>query len=256
MSPRRPEILIIESQRESVAELLRLLHGKAVDVMVALNVSDGLRKAFEGQPDLILINIDLPDSDGVAVVQRLCAEIATAHMPVLVGSSRRALRYKRAAYSAGAVDYLVKPFREKNLMARIFVHFRLPLLASALPRRLPAAMPSFFAVSSRHESRVVMEAIAMLQTRDLAWPGTVQLARQLGIAEADLEQVFAQQFGLSVEAFHGRLRLDWARRQLRTGTQSTARIAQSLDYCNARDFAHLFRKHYGLSPEDYRGLHG
>lgn len=255
MSPHRPEILIIEKQRESVAELLRFLHGKAVDVMVALNVSDGFRKACEGQPDLIVLNTDLPEGAGMAVLQRLGNEIATAHMPVLVVSEKRAARNKREAYGAGAVDYLAKPLREKPLMARIFVHFKLPLVVPAPQPAPPTALPSFFEVSSSHTSQVVMETIALLQEKQLAWPGTVVLARQLGVAEEDLEQAFTQQFGLTVEVFHGRQRLEWARAQLRSTQQTVARIAHAVGCRNASDFGLLFRKHYGLLPEDYRRLH-
>jgi transcriptional regulator GlxA family with amidase domain len=161
----------------------------------------------------------------------------------------------REAYRAGAVDYLVKPFREKRLLARISVHFNLPLGGPATPRTLLAAVPSFFEVSASHESRIVMETIAVLQTGGLVWPGTVQLACQLGITEVDLEQAFGQQFGLTVEAFHWLQRLEWARMQLRSTPQTTAGIAQALGCPDVRNFAHQFRQHYGLLPEDYRGLH-
>ena len=255
MSPHRPEILIIENQRESVAELLRFLHGKSVDVMVALNLNDGFRKACEGQPDLILLNIDLPDGSGMAMLQRLGTEIATAHMPVLVGSDKRAARCKREAYGAGAVDYLVRPFREQHLMARVFVHFKLPLAVPATQHTLPTALPSFFEVSSSQESQVVMETIALLQEGKLTWPGTVSLARRLKLTEAALEQAFSQQFGLTVEVFHWRLRLEWVRAQLRTTHQTIARIAEGVGCRNADDFGQLFRQHYGLLPEAYRQLH-
>lgn len=254
MLPHRPEILIIESQSQSVAGLLRLLHGKAVDVMVALTVEDGFRKACDGQPDLILLNLDLPECAGIAAMQGLGAEIATAHIPVLAGSTRRALRYRREALRAGAVDYLVKPFRSKPLMARIFVHFNLPVESPGYRQALPAS-PSFFEVSSSHESQVVMQAIAALQQTILVWPGTVHLARQLGLGEADLVQAFAQQFGLTVEVFHWWLRLEWARAQLRSRQQSTLHIGQTLGCGTPGDFAQVFHKHYGLSPDDYRHLY-
>lgn len=252
MSPQRPEILIVESQRQSVAELLRFLHGKGVDVMVALTVADGFRKACEGQPDVVLLNIDLPGGEGISVLHRLRSEMSTAHMPVLVLSSRRTVACKREAYRAGAADYLVKPLREKALMARLFVHFRLEFPATQHP--LSGALSSFFEQSSRYESQVVMEAVALLQQGDMAWPGAKALAHQLGVTEDELEQAFDWQFGLNAEMFHCRQRLEWARTQLQATAQPTADIARAMGCRHPSEFAQLFRRHYGVSPDDYRQL--
>ena len=66
----RAEILIIDNLMESVALLLRYFQNEPIDAMVALNGVDGLRKAREGQPDVILLDVAMPGMDGYAARSR------------------------------------------------------------------------------------------------------------------------------------------------------------------------------------------
>ena len=110
------KILIVEDD-ESIATLTRLqLEGKGYLVQIAHNGADGLRQAYAWQPDLVLLDIMMPDMDGWTVCQRLRE---MSDVPVIfvtaVGQERNIVR----GLQLGADDYIIKPFSTRELQARI-----------------------------------------------------------------------------------------------------------------------------------------
>jgi two-component system KDP operon response regulator KdpE len=102
-----------EATRRSVAANLAA-HG--YDVSEAVDGADALRQWDAGRPDLILLDLGLPDTDGGTLIRRVRREAMT---PILVLSARGAERDKVVALEAGADDYLAKPFGLEELRARI-----------------------------------------------------------------------------------------------------------------------------------------
>ena len=115
----RPEVLIIDDLMASVALLLRYFHGESVDVMVALNGADGLRKAGAGQPDVILLDVSMPHTDGYAVCRALKADPATEAIPVIFVTSMSDVGNEAEGFANGAVDYIVKPVYPAIVLARV-----------------------------------------------------------------------------------------------------------------------------------------
>lgn len=111
-----PRLLLVEDDeatRRSVAANLAA-HGNRVTE--AVNGADALRHWDAERPDLILLDLGLPDTDGGTLIRRVRREATT---PILVLSARGAERDKVAALEAGADDYLAKPFGLAELRARI-----------------------------------------------------------------------------------------------------------------------------------------
>lgn len=109
-------VLVVEDEHD-IAEMIRLtLEGQGRRVLVASNGEEALRLARERHPDLISLDIRLPDLDGFEVLQLLKRDVETADIPVVVVSvvpdSERGLRL-------GAVDYLSKPINEQQLQQTI-----------------------------------------------------------------------------------------------------------------------------------------
>ncbi|HXG40167.1 MAG TPA: response regulator transcription factor [Candidatus Limnocylindrales bacterium] len=111
-----PTILLVEDDESVRRSLARNLAGHGYRVVEASDVRTA-RAAWEaGRPDLVLLDLGLPDGDGAAVLRRIRREAAT---PVLVLTARDAEREKIVALDAGADDYVTKPFSIGELHARI-----------------------------------------------------------------------------------------------------------------------------------------
>ena len=117
----RPTILVIEDE-PSVRKFLRtLLSSQRYDVVEATNASQGVQRTATDQPDLIILDLGLPDLDGVELTRRI-REWSTT--PILVVSARGKEQEKVIALDAGADDYVTKPFSVPELLARIRVALR------------------------------------------------------------------------------------------------------------------------------------
>ncbi len=116
MSPGGPALLLVEDDaptRRAVAAYLEK-HGYRIDE--AADAREALRAWEARRADLVLLDLGLPDLDGVEVVRRIRREATT---PIVILSARGEERDKVAALEAGADDYLTKPFGTEELHARI-----------------------------------------------------------------------------------------------------------------------------------------
>lgn len=121
MSAPGTQILIVEDEAD-IRRFLRLsLESEGHGVHEAATLQRGLIEAGTRRPDLLVLDLGLPDGDGVELIRALRHWSA---MPVIVLSARSAEGSKIAALDAGADDYLVKPFGAGELMARVRAQLR------------------------------------------------------------------------------------------------------------------------------------
>ena len=121
MSSLPPTILVIEDEPQIRRFLRAILPAHGYRVLEAETAQDGLIQAAMHQPDIVLLDLGLPDLDGLEVTRRL-REWAT--VPIIVLSARGQEADKVAALDAGADDYLTKPFGIQELLARMRVALR------------------------------------------------------------------------------------------------------------------------------------
>jgi len=113
LAARRPKILVIEEDRDVALLLRRQLEAEGYSVLLAGSGQDALWLAREEQPQLITLDILLPDIDGFEVLEQLKDHPITAPIPVIIVSM---LGEVDKGYTLGAVDYVVKPFSEDQLL--------------------------------------------------------------------------------------------------------------------------------------------
>jgi len=132
----RPVILAVDD-----AEDLLALIGKALaseyQVKLATDGGDALTLAAEApQPDLILLDVEMPGATGFEICQLLKEDPATAHIPVIFLTGRVEPAEQLEGLDAGAVDYLTKPINAKLLMARVRIHLALCRRQAELERQV------------------------------------------------------------------------------------------------------------------------
>lgn len=109
-------ILIIDDEPQ-IQKFLRIsLGSQNYDVITADNGREGIAQAVLSRPDLVILDLGLPDMDGKRVLQEILAE---ASLPVIVLSVRSSEAEKVSCLNTGAIDYVVKPFSVNELLARV-----------------------------------------------------------------------------------------------------------------------------------------
>ncbi|WP_458076937.1 response regulator [Streptomyces sp. EMB26] len=109
-------VLVVEDDPQLVRALVLNLQARHYGVDVAPDGATALRLAAARQPDVVLLDLGLPDMDGVDVIKGLRG---WSRVPILVLSARQASDEKVAALDAGADDYVTKPFSVNELLARL-----------------------------------------------------------------------------------------------------------------------------------------
>jgi len=117
----QPLILIIEDEEALRRFLVPTLSGQQYQVLSAATAVEGLAMARSHNPDLVLLDLGLPDRDGMEVLKEIRS---WSRKPVVILSARNQERDKVRALDQGADDYLAKPFGAEELLARIRVALR------------------------------------------------------------------------------------------------------------------------------------
>ena len=115
-------ILLVDDNPTNLQVLFQTLEGVGCKLLIAKNGNGALAIAGKALPDLILLDIMMPDIDGYEVCQRLKADPATADIPVIFLSALGETEDKVKGLHLGAVDYITKPFQPDEVIARVNTH--------------------------------------------------------------------------------------------------------------------------------------
>ncbi len=124
-------ILIID---DSIANtnLLKTVLQEEYIVDTALSSEEGINKAMLNAPDLILLDVIMPDTDGYITCEKLKKNAQTANIPVVFMTSQDKIDDIVRAFDLGAVDYIIKPFNYIELNTRVKAHIKMKLHKEAL----------------------------------------------------------------------------------------------------------------------------
>ena len=113
------KILIIDDDLDTLRLVGLMLQRQGYQISAATNGQQGLDKAFEEDPDLILLDVMMPDIDGYEVTRRLRQNPSTMETPILMFTAKTQLDDKVTGFEVGANDYLTKPTHPAELQARV-----------------------------------------------------------------------------------------------------------------------------------------
>lgn len=121
-------ILLVDDNPTNLQVLFQTLEGVGCKLLIAKNGNGALAIAGKARPDLILLDIMMPDIDGYEVCRRLKADSATADIPVIFLSALGETEDKVKGLHLGAVDYITKPFQPDEVIARVNTHLTIDRL--------------------------------------------------------------------------------------------------------------------------------
>jgi DNA-binding response OmpR family regulator len=127
------KVLIIDDDIDTLKLVGLMLERQGYEIVVASNGTIGLTKASEEKPELILLDVMMPDLDGYEVTKRLRADPSLAHIPIIMFTAKTMVDDKVAGFEAGVDDYLTKPTHPAELTA----HVKAVLTRSAQSRTAP-----------------------------------------------------------------------------------------------------------------------
>lgn len=121
---REDVVLIVDDVPDNLSVLHDALDDAGYAVLVATSGESALQRASQALPDIVLLDALMPGIDGFEVARRLKARPDTAHIPIVFMTGLTETEHVVAAFQAGGVDYVTKPIRPREVLARIAVHMQ------------------------------------------------------------------------------------------------------------------------------------
>ena len=115
-------VLIVDDIPENLSLLHDALDESGYTVLVATNGESALQRARQSLPDVVLLDAVMPGMDGFEVARRLKADFVTHHIPIVFMTGLTETEHVVAAFAAGGADYVTKPIRPAEVLARISAH--------------------------------------------------------------------------------------------------------------------------------------
>ncbi|TFZ01211.1 response regulator [Ramlibacter rhizophilus] len=163
-------VLIVDDVPDNLAMLHDALDESGYTVLVATSGEAALQRAAQALPDVVLLDAMMPGLDGFEVARRLKAQPSTAHIPILFMTGLTETEHLVAALAAGGVDYVTKPIKPKEVLARMAVHLRGARLARQTRNALDAF--GYASITVRASDGRLMWQTPLARDLLQAWYGT------------------------------------------------------------------------------------
>jgi len=176
-------ILIVDDTVHIQYLLSQMLVGEGYKVRAVANGAQALAAVQATPPDLILLDIMMPEMDGYEVCRHLKADAQTRDIPIVFISALEETEEKVKAFAIGGVDYVTKPFQPKEVLARVATHLSLRALQKQLQAASHELATQLEELQARNEE---LDTFARAVARDLKAP----LTSIIGFADM-LEKIHA-----------------------------------------------------------------
>lgn len=176
----KPTILVVDDEKTNLKILSELLKSEA-QIIVAKSGEQALDKAVEMHPDIILLDVIMPDMDGFDVIKVLKSNAVTHAIPVIFITGLADANFEEKGLELGACDYIQKPFHTAIVKARVKLHLQL-LKQRQLLEKL-ALIDPLTAIANRRKYEEVLDA---------EWRNAIRQGTTLSLALIDVD--FFKQF--------------------------------------------------------------
>ncbi|MBX2992668.1 MAG: response regulator [Bacteroidetes bacterium] len=249
-SPDESRVLIVEDN----ADLRNFIREQLADeyaIIEAGNGKDGLRKAEDFMPDLVVSDIMMPEMDGYALCRSIKTNEKTNHIPVILLTAKATTENKLEGLELGADDYLMKPFNPQELQVRVR---NLIQLRKQLREKFSSEMllkPTEVTVPS--QQKVFLERVTGVIEKHLAEEefSVETLAAEIGMSRSQLHRKLKALTNKGPNELIRSFRLQRAAELIRKDAGSLAEIAYQVGFGSQAYFTRSFGEEFGVSPSEY-----
>lgn len=162
------DILIVDDTPANLRLLTKILADKGYRTRPVTNGMRAIAAALAGPPDLILLDIGMPEMDGYQVCEQIKSHEQTRDIPIIFISALSSTEDKVKAFQAGGVDYITKPFEVEEVLARVKTHLALRSLSKDLEQSVATRTRELLSLNAALERFVPREFLNLLQKSSVA----------------------------------------------------------------------------------------
>ncbi len=247
----RPVALLVEDSIDVIYYLKTCLQ-EDYSLRVANNGQEGIDKALESSPDIIISDVMMPEKNGYELCDTLKNDVKTSHIPIILLTAKATDDDKLEGLGVGADAYLTKPFNVDELKIRIrnlirerrklWQHYHESL--SYEPRTLDVSTP---------DQKFLTHAMEILEEhKSDSEFNSAKLQKELGVSRTLLHVKLKALTGQSTTEFIRTYRLKYAATLILQDFGNIAEIAYECGFNDQSYFTKSFRKHFGVAPTEYK----
>lgn len=252
---RNKRVLIIDDEDVDRLLLTAYLQRHDCRLFYATNGLEGIEQARLQQPDIILMDVEMPLCNGRDACKVITQDPRTCHIPVIFISGMTSQEQRIRGLLAGAVDYIDKPFDFNEVKLRLLIH---------LKNRNPSASSSSVSVNEEESLEKNTKPISnlhsilfhsarshLLKSLD-STPLMSELEKITGTNSKQLNAAFKKCAGVTVYEYLREERMKEAKNLLQKTQLAVQDISDQVGFKNSANFSTAFKERFGLSPRDLR----
>lgn len=243
-------VLIVEDNKD-VRNYIKKHLWKTYSVYEASNGEEGVERALQFMPDLVISDVMMPKMDGLQLCRKLKNDIHTSHIPIILLTARFAFQQVKEGFEIGADEYVTKPFSASSLLLKVkaLIDNR-ERLKKLFERKSPveiisADLPS---IDDRFLKKVYEIVDQNISDADF---NIEKFSEEIGMSRANLYRKIKALTNQSPNEFIKDLRLRIAIKYLRESSLTISEISYKAGFNSPAYFTNCFKKAYGVSPSEF-----
>ena len=245
------KVLLVEDNAEVLEYLQNQLSGEYV-ILTAKNGKEALELTEQELPDMVISDVMMPEMDGVELCSRIKGDIRLCHIPVILLTAKSMTLHIEDGYSAGADDYIAKPFSISLLKIRIHNLF-------ANREQMKEIFSKKFSLESlgievESADQTFMDRYVEIVKKNFTNPrlDVDMICQEMGMSRANFYKKLKTITDLSPAEMVRNIRLESAARLLRETKLTISEIAIQVGFSSNSYFGSCFKALYGISPKEFQ----
>ena len=251
MEEQKPTLLVVEDNSD-VRSFIKGILENDYKIYEAGNGEEGIKVSFAEIPDLIISDLMMPKMDGIEMCSKLKSDERTSHIPIIMLTAKATDREKIEGYETGADDYIIKPFNEQVLSARVK-----NLIEQRKKLKERFAKDGLFNLEDKNLTPVDKSFLKKIiqivydHISDTSF-GVDTFASEIALSRVTLHKKLVSLIGVPPSELIKRIRLSKAAKLLQGNQENISEIALDVGFSNPAYFSECFRKQFGVTPSQYQ----
>ena len=243
----KPRLLIVEDSQDVIEYLAALLDAN-YQIQISHDGKEGLKKALDIVPDIILSDVMMPEMDGIELLDKVKNDIRTSHIPVVILTAKADVASRLAGLERGADAYIAKPFDKKELIIQLERSVR-------LRKKLQERYATFGHLTDPQNRDFKIEDSFIKKIREFMLIhlgdetfSVKKLCYEVAMSRAQLYRKFKTLTDKSLFEYFLSLRLHEARKLLASSGMNVSEVAFQTGFKSLSHFSRVFTKEFGVNP--------
>ncbi len=246
-----PIILVVEDESDMLQYIYEIL-APSFKVVTATNGKEGVEKAFETIPDLIVSDVMMPEMDGIELCRKLKSDKATSHIPIILLTALSDMNHHVQGIREGADVYLPKPFNSQLLLVHVhnLIHSR-NTLKELYAKKVFLGSGSFEIKTFEEEFLFKLMQLVEDNISNSNFNND-ELANLMFMSRSTFYRKLKAVTGMSGNEFIRTARLNYASKLLKSGNFAVTEAAFESGFNDIKYFRKRFQDQFGVSPSEYK----